>query len=139
MIKNKLTEPDERKRTKELLDEILKAERLVGIDESDIRNLFKGGGEIHAIDAKVDATREDRMNCLMGQIRNKAKSFEPYNCVLVYFLFPKNNSLTMAEIGLFSDWIESLPGDLLSKFGLSIHSSQTIRAIVLLKRNNITL
>ena len=77
------------------------------------------------------------MKLMMEQIRNSAKSFEPYNRVLSYFLFPKNNSLTMAEIGLFSNWIESLPGDLLSKFGLSTHSSQTIRAIVLLQRNNI--
>ena len=137
MVKNKLIEPDKRKRTKELLDEILNAEWLVGIDVDDIENLFKGGGEIHAIDVKVNATREDRINCLMEQIRNSAKSYEPYNRVLVYFLFPKNNSLTMAEIGLFSNWIESLPGDLLSKFGLSTHSSQTIRAIVLLQRNNI--
>ena len=131
---------EEHEKIEGLISEIINAPNsLIRIDESDIRNLFQEGGEINALDVTVYASEEGRMKLMMEQIRNSAKSFEPYNRVLVYFLFPKNNSLTMAEIGLFSDWIESLPGDLLSKFGLSTHSSQTIRAIVLLQRNNINI
>ena len=139
MVKNKLIEPDKRKRTKELLDEILNAEWLVGIDVDDIENLLKGGGEIHAIDVKVNATREDRINCLMEQIRNSAKSFEPYNYVFVYFLFPKNNSLTMGELEHFNEWIETVPGELKIKCGMAIQTTQKLRAIVLLQRSNITI
>lgn len=139
MVKNKLIELDKRKRTKELLDEILNAEWLVGIDVDDIENLLKGGGEIHAIDVKVNATREDRINCLMEQIRNSAKSFEPYNYVLVYFLFPKNNSLTMGELEHFSEWIETVPGELTIKWGMAIQTTQELCAIILLQRSNITI
>jgi len=127
---------EEHKKIEELISEIINASNcLIRIDEGDIRSLFQEGGE-NALDVSVYASEEGRMKKMMEQINNSAKCFEPYNRVLVYFFFPKNNSLTMAEIGLFSDWIESLPGDILSKFGLSTHSPQTIRAIVLLQRNN---
>lgn len=128
---------EEHEKIEELISEIINASNcLIRIDEGDIRSLFQEGGEINALDVSVYASEEGRMKKMMEQINNSAKCFEPYNRVLVYFFFHKNNSLTMAEICLFSDWIESLPGDMLSKFGLSTHSPQTIRAIVLLQRNN---
>lgn len=128
---------EEHEKIEELISEFInESNSLIRIDEGDIRSLFQEGGEINALDVSVYASEEGRMKKMMEQINNSAKCFEPYNRVLVYFFFPKNNSLTMAEIGLFSDWIESLPGDMLSKFGFSTHSPKTIRAIVLLQRNN---
>ena len=129
---------EEHEKIEGLISEIINASNsLIRFDEGDIRSLFQEGGEINALDVSVYASEEGRMKMMMKQINNSTKCFKPYNRVLVYFFFPKNNSLTMAEIGLFSNWIESLPGDMLSKFGLSTHSLQTIRAVVLLQRNNI--
>ena len=106
---------------------------IVSIDVNDVRDLFQKGGVIHAFIASVDASMENRMKLMMAKIMKHAECFEPYNHALVFFFFPEKQPLLMEELQPFSDWIESVPGDFLIKWGMATQSTQKIRAIVLLQ------
>lgn len=106
---------------------------IVSIDVNDVRDLFQEGGVIHAFIASVDASMENRMMLMMAKIMKHAECFEPYNHALVFFFFPEKQPLLIEELQPFSDWIETLPGDFLIKWGMATHSTKEIRAIVLLQ------
>ena len=126
--------PDQWEWMKDLKEEIEQANSLISIEVCDVESLFKDGGEIQAFVTTIDAIKDNRMLLLMKDIKDIAKGYEPYNRVIVYILFPKENSLTMKEIEILNDWIEANPEDFVSKFGLSIHNKQTIRAIIFLQK-----
>ena len=126
--------PDQLEWMKDLKEEIEQANSLISIEVCDVESLFKDGGEIQAFVTTIDAIKDNRMLLLMKDIKDIAKGYEPYNRVIVYILFPKENSLTMKEIEILNDWIEAKPEDFVSKFGLSIHNKQTIRAIIFLQK-----
>jgi cell division GTPase FtsZ len=106
---------------------------LVSIDINDVRDLFQEGGVIHAFDDSVDASKADRMNQIVDIIIRKATRLEPYNHALVFFFFPEEQPLRMEELRPFSDWIESIPGEFMIKWGMATQSMQELRAIVLLQ------
>ena len=106
---------------------------IVSIDVNDVRDLFQDGGVIHTFNASVDASMENRMILMMAKIMKHAECFEPYNRALVFFFFPEKQPLLIEELQPFSDWIETLPGDFLIKWGMATHSTKEIRAIVLLQ------
>jgi hypothetical protein len=51
----------------------------------------------------------------------------------VFFFFPEERPLLMEELKPFSEWIDSIPDEFMIKWGLAIHSSQELRAIILLQ------
>ena len=124
---------------KELLDsEILKEvfdapNGLIGIDINDIKDLFQQDGEIHAIDVRVNAREESRMERLMGRVKEDANRLGADSRVLVYFFFPEKFPLMMEELRPFSEWIETFPGECMIKWGMATQSAQELRAIVLLQ------
>lgn len=124
---------------KELLDsEILKEvlenpNGLICIDNIDIKDLFQQGGEIHAIDVRANAREENRMERPVDRVKVEANRLGADSRVLIYFFFPEKFPLMMEELQPFSNWIESVPGELWIKWGMATHSAQEIRAIVLLQ------
>ena len=121
-------------RTNQFINEVLNTtNKLVNIDINDVRDLFQEGGEIHTYDASVGASMKKRMELLMDQIVENTKKYEPFSHALVFFIFPEDRPLLMEELKPFSDWIESVPGELLIKWGMAIHRTPMIRAIVLLQ------
>ena len=118
----------------EILKEVLDAPNgLIGIDINDIKDLFQQDGEIHAIDVRVNAREEHRMERLMDCVKVDANRLGADSRVLVYFFFPEKCPLVMEELQPFSDWIESMPGEIAVKWGMATHSAQELRAIVLLQ------
>ena len=117
-----------------LIREVLDSRNsIVKIDANDVRDLFQEGGEIHAYNASVDASMKKRMELLMDLIIVNTKKYEPFSHALIFFFFPEDRPLLMEELKPFSDWIESVPGEFLIKWGMATHSTQEIRAIVLLQ------
>lgn len=134
LIDEKVTLEEERRKVKNCIMDVLNAPKgLVSIDINDVRDLFQEGGVIHAFDVSVDALMANRMNLMMAKIMKHAECFEPYNHALVFFFFPEKQPMLMEELQPFSDWIKSVPGDLLIKWGMAAQSTQEIRAIVLLQ------
>ena len=84
-------------------------------------------------DASVGASIKKRMESLMDLIIVNTKKYEPFSHVLVFFIFPEDRSLLMEELKPFSDWIESVPGELLIKWGMATQATQELRAIILLQ------
>ena len=123
---------------KELLDsEILKEvlenpNGLICIDINDIKDLFQQGGEIHAIDVSVNACEEHRMERLVNRVKEEANRLGADSRVLVYFFFPEKCPLMMEELRPLSDWIDSVSGEFIIKWGMATHSTSSIRAIVAL-------
>ena len=118
----------------EILKEMLDAPNgLINIDINDIKDLFQQGGEIHAIDVRVNAREEHRMEQLMEQIKKKGKSLSSYTRALIYFFFPEHNPLHMEELQPISEWIETFPGECMIKWGLATHSAQELRATIFLQ------
>ncbi len=117
-----------------LIREVLDSRNsIVKIDANDVNDLFQKGGEIHTYDASVGASIKKRMELLMDLIIVNTKKYEPFSHALVFFIFPEDRPLLMEELKPFSDWIDSVPGELLIKWGMAIHRTPMIRAIVLLQ------
>lgn len=134
LIANKSKSQTDYGNTKKYIMEIIDYhDSIVSIDVNDVRDLFQEGGVIHAFIASVDASMENRMMLMMAKIMKHAECFEPYNRALVFFFFPEKQPLLIEELQPFSDWIETLPGDFLIKWGMATHSTKEIRVIVLLQ------
>jgi hypothetical protein len=67
------------------------------------------------------------------QIKKCSKCHEQYNRILVFFFFPEERPLLMEELKPFSDWIESVPGEFMVKWGMATQFTQDLRAIVILQ------
>ena len=118
----------------EILKEVLDAPSgLIGIDINDIKDLFQQDGEIHAIDVSVNASEENRMDRLMDRVKEEANRLGADSRALVYFFFPEKHPLTMEELRPFSEWIESMPGEIAVKWGMATHSAQELRATIFLQ------
>ena len=134
LIDEKFSTQYERGLVKRSIMNVLNAAKgIVSIDVNDVRDLFQGGGIIHAFDVFVDALKANRMNLAVDNIIRNAAHFEPYNHALVFFFFPEKLPLRMEELKPFSDWIESIPGEFMVKWGMATQSKQELRAIVLLQ------
>ena len=120
-------------RTNQFINEVLNStNKLVNIDINDVKDLFQGDEELQTFDVSVPADKENRMQQLMEQIKKYSKCHEPYNCALVFFFFPEEQPLLMEELKPFSEWIETVPGEFMIKWGMAIHPTSNIRAIVAL-------
>ena len=134
LIANKSKSQTDYGNTKKYIMEIIDYhDSIVSIDVNDVRDLFQEGGVIHAFNASVDASMENRMMLMMAKIMKHAECFEPYNRALMFFFFPEKQPLLMEELQPFSDWIESVPGELRIKWGMATQSTQELRAIILLQ------
>ena len=125
---------------KELLNNVLLKEvlenpnGLINIDINDIKDLFLQGGNISEFEIIVDAIEENRVKLLVSKIKENTKCCQGFSRALVYFFFPEHNPLLMEELQPFSEWIDSIPGEFMIKWGMATHSSQELRAIVLLQQ-----
>ena len=134
LIDENVTVEEERRKVKRCIMDVLNAPKgLVSIDVNDVRDLFLEGGVIHAFDVSVDALKVNRMKQIMDRIIRKATHLEPYNHALAFFFFPEEQPLRMDELQPFSDWIESITGEFMIKWGMATQSKQELRAIVLLQ------
>lgn len=115
---------------KEVLDS---SNNLVNIDINDVRDLFLEGGEIHTYDVSVPANEKNRMQLLMEQIKKCSKCYVPYHRALVFFYISETQPLLMEELKPLSEWIESIPGVFMIKWGMATLSIPKIRAIVALQ------
>ena len=117
-----------------LIREVLDSRNsIVKIDANDVRDLFQEGGEIHTYDASVGSSMKKRMELLMDLIIENTKKYEPFSHALVFFIFPEDRPLLMEELQPFSNWIESVLGELRIKWGMATQSTQELRAIILLQ------
>ena len=106
---------------------------LIHIDIDDIKDLFQQESEIHAFNVKVDCFEEQRMELLMKQFKEETKSNLDFSRALVYIFFPVCHPLLMSELHHIYEWMESIPVEIMMKWGMATQSTQEIRAIVLLQ------
>ena len=117
-----------------ILEDVLNSHNsIIRIDSSDVRDLFQDGVGIHTLEVSVDASNENRMAFLTTLIRRNTKHFEPFNQVLVFFIFPEDQPLLMEELQPLTDWMESVPDDFMIKWGMVTQSTQELRAVVILQ------
>ena len=117
-----------------ILEDVLNLhDSIIRIDSSDVRDLFQDGVGIHTLEVSVDVSNENRMAFLTALIRRKTKHFEPFNHVLVFFIFPKDQPLLMEELQPLTDLMESVPDDFMIKWGMATQSTQELRAVVILQ------
>lgn len=106
---------------------------LIHIDIDDIKDLFQQENEIYAFNIKVDCFEEQRMELLMKQLKEEAKSNIDLSRALVYIFFPVCHPLLMSEFHHIYEWMESIPVEIMMKWGMATQSTQDLRAIVLLQ------
>lgn len=106
---------------------------LIHIDIDDIKDLFQQESEIHAFNVKVDCFEEQRMELLMKQLKEETKSNLDFSRALVYIFFPVCHPLLMSELHHIYEWMESIPVEIMMKWGMATQSTQDLRAIVLLQ------
>ena len=121
-------------KTNRFVNEVLNStNKLINIDINDVRDLFQEGEKLHTFDVSVPDNKGNRMQLLMEQIKKCSKCHEPYNRALVFFFFPEERPLLMEELRPFSEWIETFLGECMIKWGMAIHRTPMIRAIVILQ------
>ncbi len=106
---------------------------LIHIDIDDIKDLFQQENEIYAFNIKVDCFEEQRMELLMKQLKEETKSNIDLSRALVYIFFPVCHPLLMSEFHHIYEWMESIPVEIMMKWGMATQSTQDLRAIVLLQ------
>ena len=106
---------------------------LIHIDIDDIKDSFQQENEIDAFNIKVDCFEEQRMELLMKQLKEEAKSNIDLSRALVYIFFPVCHPLLMSEFHHIYEWMESIPVEIMMKWGMATQSTQDLRAIVLLQ------
>ena len=106
---------------------------LIHIDIDDIKDLFQQESEIYAFNIKVDCFEEQRMELLMKQLKEETKSNIDLSRALVYIFFPVCHPLLMSEFHHIYEWMESIPVEIMMKWGMATQSTQDLRAIVLLQ------
>lgn len=105
----------------------------IHIDIDDIKDLFQQENEIYAFNIKVDCFEEQRMELLMKQLKEETKSNIDLSRALVYIFFPVCHPLLMSEFYHIYEWMESIPVEIMMKWGMATQSTQDLRAIVLLQ------
>ena len=78
----------------------------------------------------VEAKQKNRMEQLMEQIKTKAESITPFQHVSVKFFFPESHPLTMGELKLFNDWLNTLPKGIEISWKAESHGSLDLLALV---------
>ena len=106
---------------------------LIHIDIDDIKDLFQQENEIYAFNIKVDCFEEQRMELLMKQLKEETKSNIDLSRAIVYIFFPVCHPLLMSEFHHIYEWMESIPVEIMMKWGMATQSTQDLRAIVLLQ------
>ena len=106
---------------------------LIHIDIDDIKDLFQQENEIYAFNIKVDCFEEQQMELLMKQLKEETKSNIDLSRALVYIFFPVCHPLLMSEFHHIYEWMESIPVEIMMKWGMATQSTQDLRAIVLLQ------
>lgn len=106
---------------------------LIHIDIDDIKDLFQQENEIYAFNIKVDCFEEQRMELLMKQLKEETKSNIDLSRAIVYIFFPVCHPLLMSEFYHIYEWMESIPVEIMMKWGMATQSTQDLRAIVLLQ------
>ena len=106
---------------------------LIHIDIDDIKDLFQQENEIYAFNIKVDCFEEQRMELLMKQLKEETKSNIDLSRALVDIVFPVCHPLLMSELHHIYEWMESIPVEIMMKWGMATQSTQDLRAIVLLQ------
>ena len=106
---------------------------LIHIDIDDIKDLFQQENEIYAFNIKVDCFEEQRMELLMKQLKEETKSNIDLSRALVYIFSPVCHPLLMSEFYHIYEWMESIPVEIMMKWGMATQSTQDLRAIVLLQ------
>lgn len=106
---------------------------LIHIDIDDIKDLFQQENEIYAFNIKVDCFEEQRMELLMKQLKEETKSNIDLSRAFVYIFFPVCHPLLMSEFYHIYEWMESIPVEIMMKWGMATQSTQDLRAIVLLQ------
>ena len=104
LIANKSKSQTDYGNTKKYIMEIIDYhDSIVSIDVNDVRDLFQEGGVIHAFNASVDASMENRMILMMAKIMKHAECFEPYNHALVFFFRCLTSQNVRYFVFLFGD------------------------------------
>lgn len=116
-----------------LKDVVDNPNNLIHIDIDDIKDLFQQENEIYAFNIKVDCFEEQRMELLMKQLKEETKSNIDLSRALVYIFFPVCHPLLMSEFHHIYEWMESIPVEIMMKWGMATQSTQDLRAIVLLQ------
>ena len=88
--------------------DVLRAEDvLMCVDDEEVKEMFKGDGELCAFTLSAEADEEDRMKRLMEQLNGLAQEGVPLRHAYVCFLVPETFPLLMSELQTFCEWCQS--------------------------------
>ena len=109
---------------------VLRAEDvLMCIDDEEVREMFKGDGELRAFTLSVEADEEVRMKRLMEQLNGLAQEGMPLRHAYVCFLVPETFPLLMSELQTFCEWFHSRSENIMimwNTIAMSVPAFQTV-------------
>lgn len=115
--------------------DVLRAEDvLMCIDDEEVREMFKGDGELRAFSLSAGADEEGRMKRLMEQLNGLAQEGVPLRHAYICFLVPETFPLLMSELQTFCEWCQSVPNDVTIMWDVVALHTSVFRVVVLCDR-----
>lgn len=116
-------------------EDVLRAEDvLMCIDDEEVREMFRGDGELRAFTLSVEADEDDRIERLIEQLNEHAKEGVPSRHAYVCFLVPETFPLLMSELQTFCEWCQSVPNDVTIMWDVVALHTFVFQAVVLFDR-----
>lgn len=106
-----------------MLDIILSDNMLISLNADDVKGLFHDGDKITAFEANVDASKENRMEQLVGLLKQKCENVSTINKMMLCVFCPADDGVGMEELEVLNNWFSSLNSDLEIKWGIALENS----------------
>ena len=88
--------------------DVLRAEDvLMCIDDEEVREMFKGDGELRAFSLSVEADEDDRIERLIEQLNEQTKEGVPSRHAYICIFYSETQPLLVSELQTFCEWCQS--------------------------------
>ena len=104
---------------------------LMCVDDEEVKEMFKGDGELRAFTLSAEADEEDRMKRLMEQLNGLAQEGVPSRHAYICFLVPETFPLLMSELQTFCEWCQSVPNDVTIMWDVVALHTSVFQVVVL--------
>ena len=88
--------------------DVLRAEDvLMCVDDEEVREMFKGDGELRAFTLSAEADEDDRIERLIEQLNEQTKEGVPFRHAYICIFYSGTQPLLVSELQTFCEWFHS--------------------------------
>lgn len=114
---------------------VLRAEDvLMCIDDEEVREMFKGDGELRAFSLSAEADEDDRIERLIEQLNEQTKEGVPFRHAYICIFYSGTQPLLVSELQTFCEWFHSRSENIMIIWNTIAIQVPVFQAVVLFDR-----